>query len=240
MGRAASSDQSGLGRLGLSVCLCVFTASCLDFDRYGEAPAVGGSSPSAGGGSAAGAPGVGGTGVGGESVDGGAGGGGGSIPPAECHDGVVASSEECEDELGPAGACVECQVVCSGDNETKIGTHCYFLDPKGDRNFQAAKPACNTWRKGAYVAAVETQAEQDALEPLFQGTIWLGGFKQAGVWTWPTGVPFGFELWDSAQNQPDNVPGERCMGVWNGSTAWHDMECQNTNQYLCEWAPPTE
>src|SRR5689334_21574759 len=92
-------------------------ASCLDFDRYGEAPPVGGGEPTSGGAPAAGAP-QGGDGEGGDSAGNGQGGEGGAPLPAECGDGIVAASEECEDELGPEGACVDCVIVCDGPDET--------------------------------------------------------------------------------------------------------------------------
>ena len=86
---------------------------------------------------------------------------------------------------------------------------------------------------------METADEQTALQDLFFGTIWLGGGQVDSSWVWASGEPFGFVNWDSAMGQPNDPPNERCMGVWQDSTAWHDMQCQNTNQYLCEWEPPS-
>lgn len=222
-------------------------ASCLDFDRYGEGPSEGGAPPASGGSPAAGAPGVGaGTADGGSDGGTGQGGEGGTPMPAECGDGVVAPSEECEDSLGPEGACVGCVVVCDGPDETKIAKHCYWLDFNGNRTWDEAKGDCEGWRQGAHLAAIEKQAEQTALEPLFDNdTIWLGGRDEEmdGTWTWITGEAFTFDNWDVAQGQPNQGNNERCMGIYDDSTngtSWHDIDCGFHEKYLCEWDPPKQ
>lgn len=153
--------------------------------------------------------------------------------------GVLAASEECDDALGPTDACVDCVIVCDAPDEKKIAKHCYWLDGNGNRTWEDAKGRCDQWRAGAHLATIESQAERTALEPLFDDTIWLGGEddNMDGTWAWVTGAPFVFENWDTAQpNQGDH---ERCMGVYQGSTAWHDIDCDFTEKYLCEWEPPT-
>ena len=124
---SASRAPTSIALLGAASLLSL--ASCLDFDRYGEAPVAGAGGAPSGGAPAAGAP-----SLGGGATEGGSGGSGGEggAPLPVCGDGVLDATEECDDALGPPGACIACQVVCSDDGETKLGAHCYYMDPDGD------------------------------------------------------------------------------------------------------------
>jgi len=207
--------------------------ACLDFDRYGE--------PS--GGSGGGSPGSGAPPLGGSASAGGNGGEAGAPARLVCGDGVLDPGEVCDDGIGDPAYCVDCEVVCDGEDELLyvVSSHCYFLDPDGDLEWAEAVVACSSWRAGAYLAALETPAEQLFLEQLFLETIWLGGQANADdVWSWVNGEPFSFTNWDTDADQPDNGNNEGCMGVWDGGTQWHDIVCNESYPYLCEWQAPIQ
>ncbi|XP_071139641.1 galactose-specific lectin nattectin-like [Mytilus edulis] len=105
--------------------------------------------------------------------------------------------------------------------------------------WQQAKLACE--RKGAYLAEIDSEAENNFVKQLAQKvpnhSVWLGGndIAHEGTWVWAgSGKPLTFtDWWKSTdgrrKDEPDNKgrSGSDCLSLskYDNYSAWHDSEC---------------
>ncbi|MEM9694381.1 MAG: lectin-like protein, partial [Myxococcota bacterium] len=119
-----------------------------------------------------------------------------------------------------------------GEFESPIDATCYLHDTTG-RTFADAEALCEAW--GGEVASITSFREQGFLEREsgISTETWIGLRDEAteGIFQWTNRDAFSFENWDGGQ--PNGSTTQNCVAYLNGGV-WHDRECTNSYQTLCE------
>ena len=100
--------------------------------------------------------------------------------------------------------------------------------------------------KGGYLAVINSQAEQDALQKWFSRLApWIGMTDEAaeGTWLWTNGDPADFTRW--AANEPNNSgtgsnPSNADYAFMNTNGLWYDQGAGNTRPGLVEIDSPAD
>jgi hypothetical protein len=151
------------------------------------------------------------------------------------------------------------------DGAPVTAADCVELENSGSRywiclaplvSFDAAERECRS--RGAELASVESQAENDFLSASTQGlathtNLWLGGSRDDDhVWSWPSGLVFwrglsdgeappgSFANWKAGEpNDASTVSDqpERCAVLTLFDTQWNDRSCSLELSYYCESSP---
>lgn len=122
----------------------------------------------------------------------------------------------------------------------------YVPSPAGVRYFvslvplawSAAQAECAT--KGAHLAIIKSQAENQYLDGLSNSVLWIGmnDLVTEGVFVWLDGtvVDSGFTSWRSMQ--PNNDSGNQHCGELDPfNPTWNDFVCEVPQQFVCECPP---
>jgi cysteine-rich repeat protein len=180
----------------------------------------------------------------GQGASGGAGGSGGvggsgqgGAGAAECGNGVIDGTEQCDDaNLVVGDGCHGCQVECSGaDQLHDLQTHhCYWLTALAS-SWASARSLCVD--DGAELAAITSPEEQALVEPLATVEAFLGATDIAveGTFEWVTGEAWSFTNW--ANGEPNDEYGEDCLLILP-TGLWNDGNCSSNRPGLCERPPP--
>jgi cysteine-rich repeat protein len=218
-------------------------------------PAVGGNAPvdqggSAGSGGSANPPDPGGAaGV----SDGGSGNPDPMPKDAVCGNGILEAGEQCDDagHVGQDGCDDNCMVVCSQHGQGALESedhHCYL--GYDTFPFTAAQQDCV--KRGAHLATISSDAENQLALKLVHNSKWIGGYENVasnmpgtGAYEWLTGEPFTYTNWGPQEpNRLDTHCGgsftehcyEHCISLLGDGT-WADRRCEMTDGYVCEWEP---
>jgi len=64
---------------------------------------------------------------------------------------------------------------------------------------------------------------------------WLGGSDShvEGEWVWTDGSLFNYTNWGRT---PDGGLTENCMHMYTSSSSWYDNNCDETDEYFCEFS----
>lgn len=103
-------------------------------------------------------------------------------------------------------------------------------------SWTSAKAFCEA--RGAHLATVTSQAEQDFIAPNFLSRfVWLGATDVAntGTWRWLTDEPWAYTNWQTGE--PNNQSGvEHYLSTATANlTQWNDATNEATMVPLCEW-----
>ncbi|MFZ5858743.1 MAG: SUMF1/EgtB/PvdO family nonheme iron enzyme [Chloroflexota bacterium] len=100
------------------------------------------------------------------------------------------------------------------------------------RNYCAAQ--------GGYLATIQNEAENTFVYQILYGydSTWIGASDEEteGTWIWANGEPWTYTNW--ASGQPENYldKNEDCA-LFTEESSWHDVSCNSTNPFICEWEP---
>lgn len=158
------------------------------------------------------------------------------VPSGSCGDGIVQTSEECDDGNTTSNdGCYQCLVECNADEfKDPKNLHCYRLVDTS-KTWNNAQSACVS--AGGVLAAITTPDEVTFIKGHLQGTTWIGGLYEPepmfpSTWSWASGEPSCWQNW--ATNQPDGT-GTCVESDANGQ--WSSADCSLFHPYLCERAP---
>lgn len=115
-----------------------------------------------------------------------------------------------------------------------FGSSVYFVGSEKLKWFEALQ-ICKSI--GAHLPEVTSSREEEFLNQLGLGDLWLGAsdIDQEGTWIWESSKQLlgagSYSNWWS--DQPDNFKdNENCLQLFLG--AWNDYPCNSYNRYVCE------
>jgi hypothetical protein len=100
--------------------------------------------------------------------------------------------------------------------------------------------------EGMHLVFVESAGEDEFLDDVVSGKVWIGAELDEGVWSWLDGTAFyedgavedAYVNWDDSQSEPNGLGvgnGEvTCAIFWSETSAWADTNCPANNGYVCE------
>ncbi|XP_037115757.1 perlucin-like protein [Syngnathus acus] len=111
--------------------------------------------------------------------------------------------------------------------------HCYFFG-NDRKSWWDARLECAS--KGAHLASILDQREQDWLQSLKKGArAWIGLRRETTgrPWQWADATPFYYSAWNGGE--PNNLGGkENCVEMWPLGH-WNDFPCAlNLKSYICK------
>ncbi len=161
-------------------------------------------------------------------------------PAGFCGDNIVQPGEECDGSALGATCTPDCKrtIKCDGAGEFSDPTteHCYKVDATTVTFFQA-KQNCHAW--GGYLTVIESQAENNLIEPKIGGWSWIGGWEgglNGGAIVWEQ-IPTTCDYKNWRSGEPNNDTEDCIIMHDNSNGQWLDETCSKSYGYVCEKDP---
>lgn len=153
-------------------------------------------------------------------------------PGGSCGDGVLQPGEECDDKLAYANnvTCTQCRIGCpAGESKDAATHHCYRIVTGAGANWEAAKNDCAM--TGAYLATINSPAENMLLQTNLNGPKWLGASRSDnnGAFKWLNTDAICYTNWATDPGKDD----KHCAALQPSGT-WSNEPCNQALGYICE------
>ncbi|KAJ1122109.1 hypothetical protein NDU88_000613 [Pleurodeles waltl] len=148
----------------------------------------------------------------------------GTSTPKQCTK-LLSALEEFQEDLCDRAGDTTCK-LCPLHWVSERAMCYYFSEEK--KNWAEGQDYCR--RRKAVMVSLDDSVKKDFITNMLstkKGYFWLGLQKQAGTWTWLTGVPLHKELFPIKDDASDQA----CI---SGKDAFSAESCFNPNKWICE------
>lgn len=153
-------------------------------------------------------------------------------PGGSCGDGILQPGEECDDKIAYAHlTCTKCVIQCpAGEIEDPATRHCYLRVPAASFDWSAAQSGCAA--AGAYLATINSPAENALLQASLPGPMWIGASRPYSTadFEWLNTDALCYANWEG---QPSGDIGKNCALIQANGT-WSNDDCKQKKGYICE------